>query len=197
MSGSKASKRTVNWDRIFGGIASATFALQLISIMILVAAGIVFVMMISGLFYFFMTNIDFLILLLLIVAGLSFLIFIVLLGFFLNTHIRIRGFLIGRGVGDVDADSSATKTILGMFAISIIFVLSAGVYSFYMIWKYFLDPWGVNFLTSYGLVGNFIYEWGILIVFLAVGVIYVCIIMQLLTAVVNRVTDRLVKSAKK
>jgi len=196
MSGSKTSKRTVNWDRIFGGIASATFALQLISIMILVAAGIVFVMMISGLFYFFMTNIDFLILLLLIVGGLSFLIFVVLLGFFLKTHIRIRSFLVGRGVGNVDADSPATKTILGLFAGSIIFVLLAGVFSFYMIWKYFLDPWGVNFLTSYGLVGNFIYEWGILIVFLAVGVIYVCIIMQLLTTLINRVTDRLVKSTK-
>lgn len=195
MSGGKTSKRTVNWDRIFGGIASATFALQLISLMILVAAGLVFMLMITGLFTVIMTNIDFLILLVLIVGGISFLIFIGLLGFFLNTHGRIRRFLVGRGVGHVDADSRATKTILGLFGVSIILVLSAGVYSFYLMWKYFLDPWGSNFLSSYGLVGNFIYEYGILIVFLAVGVIFVCIIMQLLTAVVNRATDRLVKSA--
>ncbi len=192
MGDGKTSKQMVNWDRIFGGIASATFALQLVSVMILIAAGIVFLMMITGLFTFFMTNVDFLILLVLIVGGISFLIFIGLLGFFLNTHIRIRKFLIGRGVGDIDADSRATKTILGMFAVSIIFVLSAGVYGFYLIWKYFLDPWGAGFLASYGLVGNFIYEWGMLIVFLSVGVIFVCIIMQLLTAVVNRITYRLV-----
>jgi hypothetical protein len=106
----------------------------------------------------------------------------------------VRKFIVGKGIGDIDADDSETKTILALFAISVLFVLVAGIYGYYLFWKYILDPWGVAWLTSMGLSGVFFYEIGLLTVWMAFGTIIITFIMQILTLAINRYAGKLVAS---
>ena len=185
-----------DWDRVFGGIASVTFAVQLIAILILFGAGIVFVLMLTGVWGVIMSIQDLFILIVLLGSGFAFLLFIWLLGLFLRFHRRVRGFILGKGVGGVDADDSASKTILTLFAVAVLFVLVAGIYGYYILWKYILQPWGYDFLLSLGVSGILFYELGMLIVFAAIGAIFITFVMQILTAWINRYAGRLVAGVK-
>lgn len=196
MSENRVKKPKVNWDRVFGAIASATFGTQLVSLLVLLTETLVFLLIISGVWGIAINNTDILIFLLLLGGGMAFLVFIWLLGAFLRLNGRIRRAIIGRGVGTVEADSPATKTILALFAGAALFVLCAGVYGYYLLWKYFLNSWGQAFLTSFGLFGQPLYEWGMLIVYFAFGAIIVCFVLQVLSVMVNRVADHLVASVK-
>lgn len=194
MTANKEKKRTFDWDRVFGSIASGTFGAQLVSLLVLLAATIVFLLMLSGLWGIAIANFDIFIFFVLLGFGFSFLLFIWLLGFFLRFHRRVRKFIIGGGVGGIEADDPASKTILALLAIAVLFVLVAGFYGYYLFWKYILSPWGIAFLASFGLTGVFFYELGLFIVFIALGIIIIAIIMQILTAAINRYAGRLVAS---
>ncbi len=194
MTAGNEEKRSIDWDRVFGGIATGTFGLQLLSFLVLLGAALVFILMLSGIWGILVTNEDFFIFILLLGGGFAFLLFVWLLGVFLRFHRRVRNFIVGGGVGHVDADDSATKTALTLFAISTLFVLVAGIYGYYLLWKYFLQPWGASWLTSMGLSGVLFYELGLLIVFIALGIIIITLVMQLLTLAINRYTVRLVAS---
>ncbi|MFX1319162.1 MAG: hypothetical protein ACFE9D_01570 [Promethearchaeota archaeon] len=194
MSPDSQEKRVINWDRIFGGIASVTFALQLLSFIVLLGAGVVFLLMLTGIWGILVASDDIFIFVLLLGGGFVFLLFVWLLGVFLRFHRRVRKYIVGEGVGHIDADDSATKTVLTLFAISTLFVLVAGIYGYYLLWKYFLQPWGTAWLASMGLTGIFLYEFGILVVFIALGIIIITLVMQVLTLAINRYTGRLVAS---
>ena len=194
MSAGNEEKRQINWDRVFGGIATGTFGLQLLACLVLFGAALVFLLMLSGIWGILVANEDIFIFVLLLGGGFAFLLFVWLLGVFLRFHRRVRRFIVGEGVGQIDADDSATKTVLTLFAISTLFVLVAGIYGYYLFWKYFLQPWGTAWLASMGLTGVLFYELGLLIVFIAIGVLIVTLIMQALTLAINRYTGRLVAS---
>jgi hypothetical protein len=194
MTTSEKEQRTLGWDRVFGGIASVTFGLQLLSLLVLFGAAIVFLLMLTGLWGFLVANQDIFIFVLLLGGGLAFLLFVYLLGVFLRFHRGIRNFIVGKGVGNVDADDPASKTILTLFAISVLFVLVAGIYGYYLLWKYILAPWGAAWLTSLGVSGVLFYELGLLIVFIAIGVIVITFVMQILTLAINRYAGKLVAS---
>ena len=194
MNESPERKSSFNWDRVFGGIASVTFALQLISLLILFVAGVIFLLMLSGIWGILVTNEDIFIFVLLLGGGFAFLVFVWLIGVFLRFHRRVRRFLVGSGVGDIDADDSASKTILTMFGIAILFVLVAGIYGYYLLWKYILNPWGIAWLTSLGVTGIFFYEFGLFIVWIAIGILIITFIMQILTAAINRYARGLVEA---
>ncbi len=187
-------KNSFNWDRVFGGIASVTFALQLISLLILFVAGVIFLLMLSGIWGILVANEDIFIFVLLLGGGFAFLVFVWLIGVFLRFHRRVRRFLVGGGVGDIDADDSASKTILTMFGIAILFVLVAGIYGYYLLWKYILNSWGIAWLTSLGVTGIFFYEFGLFIVWIAIGILIITFIMQILTAAINRYARGLVEA---
>ncbi|MFX1565107.1 MAG: hypothetical protein ACFFCH_03870 [Promethearchaeota archaeon] len=194
MTPSNEEKRSINWDRVFGGIASVTFGLQLLACLVLLGAGIVFVLMFGGIWEILVANEDIFIFILLLGGGFAFLLFVWLLGVFLRFHRSVRRFIVGPGVGRIDADDSATKTVLTLFAISTLFVLVAGIYGYYLLLKYMLQPWGAAWLASMGLTGILFYEIGLLIVFIALGIIIITLIMQILTLAINRYTGRLVSS---
>jgi hypothetical protein len=194
MTPSNEEKRSINWDSVFGGIASVTFGLQLLSFLVLLGAGIVFLLMLSGIWGILVANEDIFIFILLLGGGFAFLLFVWLLGVFLRFHRGVRKFIVGPGVGHIDTDDSATKTVLTLFAISTIFVLVAGIYGYYLLWKYILQPWGASWLASTGLTGILFYEIGLLIVFIALGIIIITLVMQILTLAINRYTGRLVSS---
>ena len=77
-----------------------------------------------------------------------------------------------------------------------LFVLVAGIYGYYLLWKYILQPWGTDFLVSLGVNGILFYELGMLVVFAAIGAIFITFIMQILTAWINRYAGRLVAGVK-
>ena len=184
-------------DRVFGAIASGTFALQLISLLILLGAGLVFLLITTGIWGATASNTDLLIFFLLLGGGAAFLIFIWLLGFFLRFHQRVRRFIIGSGVGRVESGSPAATTILILFGGAILFIFCAGIYGYYLVWKYILKPWGDGFLASYGMGGNLFYELGLTAVYIALGTIIICLIAQLLSAAINRYAGRLITSLGK
>ncbi|MFX1491815.1 MAG: hypothetical protein ACFFBU_06110 [Promethearchaeota archaeon] len=197
MDESLEKKGSFNWDRVFGGIASVTFALQLISLLILFVAGVVFLLMLSGIWGILVANEDIFIFVLLLGGGFAFLVFVWLIGVFLRFHRRVRRFLVGTGVGDIDADDSASKTILTLFGIAILFVLVAGIYGYYLLWKYILNFWGIAWLTSLGVTGIFFYEFGLFIVWIAIGILIITFVMQILTAAINRYARGLVGAVDK
>jgi len=192
----KVKKSKVNWDHVFGAIASATFGTQLVSLLVLLAETLVLLLIISGIWGIAINNPDILIFLLLLGGGVTFLVFIWLLGAFLRLNGRIRRAITGGGVGDIEADSPATRSILALFAGAALFVLCAGLYGYYLLWKYFLNLWGQTLLTSFGLIGQPLYEWGMIIVYIAIGAIIVCFVMQVLSVVVNRAAGRVVTNIK-
>lgn len=189
-------KSRVNWDRVFGAIASATFGTQLVSLLVLLAETFVFLLIVSGIWAIAINNPDILILLLLLGGGVTFLVFIWLLGAFLRLNSQIRRAIIGGGVGNIEADNPATRSILALFAGAALFVLCAGVYGYYLLWKYFLNSWGQTLLTSFGLIGQPLYEWGMIIVYIAFGAVLVCFVTQVLSLVINRAAGRLAASVK-
>ncbi|MFW9985640.1 MAG: hypothetical protein ACFFDJ_03655 [Candidatus Odinarchaeota archaeon] len=197
MDESLEKKGSFNWDRVFSGIASVTFALQLISLLILFVAGVVFLLMLSGIWGILVANEDIFIFVLLLGGGFAFLVFVWLIGVFLRFHRRVRRFLVGTGVGDIDADDSASKTILTLFGIAILFVLVAGIYGYYLLWKYILNFWGIAWLTSLGVTGIFFYEFGLFIVWIAIGILIITFVMQILTAAINRYARGLVGAVDK
>ncbi len=180
--------------RVFSGIASGTFAIQLVSLLILLGEGVMYVLIITGLYDLLLPNVDLLILALLFGGGLTFLIFIAFLGFFLRSHKSVRNFIIGKEHEQIETSTPATKTILLLFGGAVCFGLCAGIYAYYLFWKYWLNPMGQAFLTTYGLTGELVFEWGIIAAYGALGAIITCLILQLLSAAINRYTSRLVKS---
>lgn len=190
------AKSKLDWDRVFGTLASASFGTQLVSMLVLLAEALVFLLTISGIWGVALSNVDILIFLVLLGGGVVFLVFIWFLGPILRLNTRIRRIIIGRGVGNIAADSAATRTILALFAGATLFVLCAGVYGYYVLWKYVLNGWGQALLGTFGLLGQPLYELGMLVAYFALGAIAVCFILQLLSVIVNSVADDLVAGVK-
>jgi hypothetical protein len=194
------SNGKTNFDRVFGGIASVTFAVQLISVLIIGFAGAMYLFIWTGILDPLLANTDLLILVLLITAGVAFIIFIGLLGFFLRSHVRVRRFIVGGGVGPIEVDTGSTKTILLLFGGAVFFILLAGIYAYYLFWKYLLNPWGTGFINTY-IVANpnlspnlFIWQIGLYVVYIAIGAVVICLLLQILSAAINRYTRRLVEA---
>jgi hypothetical protein len=187
-------KDTFNMKSVFTAIASGTFAIQLISLLIVLGEGVMYLLMITGLYDLLLPNTDLLILALLLGGGVTFLVFIAFLGFFLRSHKSVRNFIIGKESERIETSTPATKTILLLFGGAVLFTLLFGVYAYYLFWKYWLNPMGQSFLLTYGLTGDLLFEWGLVTAYFALGAIITCLILQILSAAINRYTSRLVKS---
>ncbi len=187
-------KDTFNMKRVFSSIASGTFALQLISLLVLLGEGVMFVLIITGIYDALSVYTDILILALLFGGGVTFLVFIAFLGFFLRSHKSVRNFIIGKEHEQIETSTPATKTILLLFGGAVCFGLCGGIYAYYLFWKYWLSPMGTAFLLNYSLTGELLFEWGIIAAYVALGAIITCLILQILSAAINRYTSRLVKS---
>jgi len=187
-------KDSFNMKSIFSGIASGTFAIQLVSLLVLLGEGLMYVLILTGIYDLLLPNIDLLILALLFGGGITFLVFIAFLGFFLRSHKSVRGFIIGKEHEQIQTSTPATKTILLLFGGAVCFGLCAGIYAYYLFWKYWLNPMGNAFLVTYFLTGELLFEWGLIAAYLALGAINTCLILQILSAAINRYTSKLVQT---
>lgn len=125
-------------DRLFAGATTGTFIIQLLTLLVLIAAFIGYLLVITGIWDLISGNTDIVIFLMLIGGAIAFAIFIAFFGFFIRFHSRVKGFVLGEGIGKVTTGSRDGQIILTLFSFSVVFFALAGLYAIYLLWKYFL-----------------------------------------------------------
>jgi hypothetical protein len=182
---SSEEKRHINLDRLFAGATTATFIIQLFAILILIGAGVGYLFVLSGIWDFIKTSPfgqDILVFLLLIGGAIAFAILMVFFGFFIRSHLRVKRFVLGEGIGRVTSGSRDGLVILSLFAVAIVFFTLAGVYAIYLLWKYLLlDLW---------IATDSIYP---SLIILAIAILVITLLNQLASRMVSRYATRTIK----
>jgi hypothetical protein len=175
-------KRHINLDRVFAGATTATFIIQLLAILVLIGSSVGYLFVLSGIWNFIKTSPfgqDILVLLLLIGGAVAFAILMKFFGFFIQSHLRVKRFVLGEGIGQVSRGSRDGRFILSMFAVAIIFFTLAGLYTIYLLWKYLLlDLW---------IATDSIYP---SLIILAIAILVITFLNQLASRMVSRYATR-------
>lgn len=178
---SSESERGINLDRLFAGATTATFIVELLAILVLIGSIVGYILVLTGIWDLIKTSPDVITFLLLIGGAIAFAIFMVFIGVFIRFHSRVKGVVVGKGIGRIATTSREGKTILTLFAFSVVFFFLAGCYAIYLLWKYYL--------LSLVLLFNSIYP---SIILVAIAVIVVCLMVQGLATAVSRYAARVV-----
>jgi hypothetical protein len=179
---SRESKGNFNIDRLFNGATTATFVIELLSILVLIGAIVGYLLRVTGIWDLIKYNTDIIVFLLLIGGAIAFAIFMVFLGFFLRFHGRVQKFVIGSGIGRVEFASREAQMILTMFAFSVVFFFIAGVYGVYLLWRYILIPF---FFTGENIFPA--------IIIATLAVLVVCLMVQAAAAAASRYAAGIVR----
>jgi hypothetical protein len=178
-------KRHINLDRLFAGATTATFIIQLFSILVLIAASVGYLFVLTGIWDFIKTSPfgqDILVFLLLIGGAIAFAILMGFFGFFIRQHLRVKRFVLGEGIGRVTQGSRDGQVILSLFAIAIVFFTLAGLYAIYLLWKYLLLNlwiWTDSIYPS--------------LIILAIAILVITFFNQLASRMVSRYATRTIK----
>jgi len=182
---SSEEKRHINLDRLFAGATTATFIIQLFAILILIGASVGYLFVLSGLWDFIKTSPfgqDILVFLLLIGGAIAFAILMAFFGFFIRSHLRVKRFVLGEGIGRVTSGSRDGQVILSLFAVAIVFFTLAGVYAIYLLWKYLLlDLW----ITTDSIYPS--------LIILSIAILIITFLNQLASRMVSRYATRTIK----
>lgn len=178
---SSESEGRISLDRLFAGAATATFVIELLGTLVLIGAVAGYLLVISHVWDIIQTYTDIVVFLLLVGGAIAFAVFIAFFGFFSRFHGRVKGFVVGKGIGRIATGSGEGRTILTLFAFSVVFFFAAGCYSVYLLWKWILIP---VFSTSS------IY---LRVIFVALAIILVCLMVQAAAAGVGRYAARVTK----
>ena len=182
---SSEEKRHINLDRLFAGATTATFIIQLFAILVLIGACVGYLFVLSGIWEFIKTSPfgqDIPVFLLLIGGAIAFAILMAFFGFFIRSHLRVKRFVLGEGIGRVTSGSRDGQVILSLFAVAIVFFTLAGVYAIYLLWKYLLlDLW---------IITDSIYP---SLIILAVAILVITFLNQLASRMVSRYATRTIK----
>lgn len=169
-------------SRVFSFAVTATFALELLAILIIIGALVAFTVSNSGLLQ--VITIDIQILLLLVASGIGFLILIVFVGFFIRGNERLQEKILTSKIGNLTRATSEAKALLFLFGLSLIFLCSAGIYGYVLLWLYALGP----------AVGGFL---SLTVLSLAVGIFLVSLLAQIVIALVGRFALRATKTTER
>ncbi len=175
-------KGKINLDRLFTGATTATFVIQLLTLLVLIGASVGYMLVVTGIWDLIKDNQDIVVFLLLIGGAIAFAIFMIFFGFFIRFHRRVKRFVLGSGVGKVAAESRDGQVILTLFSFSVIFFVLAGIYAIYLLWKYIL-PWLYSITIS--IYPN--------IIVLGLAVLVVTGMIQLASRSVSRYAHNLVE----
>lgn len=171
---SSEQKSRINMDRLFAGATTGTFIIQLLTLLVLIAAFVGYLLVITGIWDLISGNTDIVIFLMLIGGAIAFAIFIAFFGFFIRFHSRVKGFVLGEGIGKVTTGSRDGQVILTLFSFSVVFFSLAGLYAIYLIWKYFL-PYLYSITSS--IYPN--------VIVLCLTVLFVTLLIQLASRMVS------------
>ncbi|MFW9831595.1 MAG: hypothetical protein ACFFD8_07460 [Candidatus Thorarchaeota archaeon] len=188
MSEKKSSEPTskINLDRLFSNATTATFVIQLLTLLVLIAAIVGYLLVLTGIWSLIQYNQDILVFLLLIGGAIAFIIFMAFFGAFIRFHRRVKHFVLGEGVGRITYESRDGQIIISLFAFSVIFFGLAGLYAIYLLWKYFLP-------SLYALT-NSIYP---NIIVLTLAILLVTLMIQLASRAVSHYAQNIVARISK
>ena len=179
-------KREINisLDRLFGRATTITFVSEIMALIVLIGGLVAYALNYLGLVAWFIAAPDLAVFALLIGGGIAFLIFLLFIGVFIRFHDDVQGFVIGKGIGQVDSASSTAKTILIFFGASAMLLTVGGIYGYYLIWKIYLTPLWIDSLS-------------LQVTFIALGWLIASFLAQLATALVGRYAGRLISQLTK
>ena len=182
----RKARREINisLDKLFGRATTITFVSEIMAMVVLIGGLVAYALNFFGLVSWFIAAPDIAVFALLIGGGIAFLIFLLFIGFFIKFHDDVQGFVIGKGIGQVDSASGTAKTILIFFGASVTLLTIAGIYGYYLIWKLYLTPLWVDSLS-------------LQVTFIALGWLIASFLAQLATALVGRYAGRLISQLTK
>lgn len=154
-----------------------TFAAELAAILLIIGSLVSYIVAHSGLLQ--ALSMDIQLFLLLVATGIAFLILIVFAGIFIRWDDKLREKILTPRIDKLVRVTSEAKALLALFGLALVFLCSAGVFGYYLIWNYVLSSYlgGSLSLTA---------------MFLGVGVILVSILAQCVIAGVGRFASRAV-----
>jgi hypothetical protein len=155
-----------------------TFAAELAAILLIIGSLVSYIVGHSGLLQALTMDIQ--LFLLLIATGISFLILIVFAGLFIRLDDTLRDKILTPRIDKLVRVTSEAKALLALFGLALIFLCSAGIFGYYLLWNYALGSYlgGSLSLTA---------------MFVGVGVILVSLLAQCVIALVGRFASRAVK----
>jgi len=168
--------------RVFGFAVTATFGLELISILIIIGSLVTFLISISGLLQ--VLSFDVQLLLLLIASGVAFLVIIIFAGFFIRENEVLQDKILTPGIFYLSRVTYEARALLALFGVSLVLFCSAGVYGYYLLWSHVLGFY----------VGGYI---SLTTLFVALGTFLVSLLAQIIIALVGRYALRLEKVGKR
>lgn len=115
--------------------------------------------------------------LLLVATGIAFLILIVFAGLFIKWNDKLREKILTPRIDKLIRVTSEAKALLALFGLALIFLCSAGIYGYYLIWNYVLGAYLSGSLS-------------LTVIFFGFGVILVSVLAQLVIAGVGRFASR-------
>lgn len=179
---STESKRGLNLDRLFAGATTGTFIIQLLTLLVLIAAAVGYFLVLTGIWDLIKDSQDIVVFLILIGGAIAFAVFMLFYGFFLRFHGRMKRFVLGKGIGEVTTGSRDWQVVLTLFAFSVVFFALAGIYAIYLIWKYFLP---VLYLVTGSIYPN--------IILLCLAVLVITGLIQLASRMVSRYAQNIIE----
>lgn len=174
-------KDMFNVDRLFSVMTTATIIIEIVACIVLIGAGVGYLLVLTGYYDIIAANIDLFILLFLLGGGITFFILIAFIGFFIRIQDNVKRFVLADGIGHVVTASREGRIILVLYAGSILFFFIASGYGFYLLWKYYIK---IIFQTESIFVPLMI---------AAVGLILTCLVAQVISAGVSRYAARVAR----
>jgi MFS family permease len=178
----KREKQGPRLNRVFSFAVTATFALELFSVLIVIGSVTAFIVSNSGLLH--VLTLDVQVLLFLIASGIAFLILIIFAGFFIKGNERLQEKILTSKIGQLTRATSEAKALLALFGLALIFLCSAGIYGYYLLWAYFLGP----------AVGVFL---SLTMLAFAAGIFLVSLLAQIVIALVGRFALRAIRTTQR
>jgi MFS family permease len=163
---------------LFRSSATLTFIVQILSMIIMVGA-------LAGFYigdYLPGLNDDLRILLFLVGSVITLIVFLMAFSVFTRFSRRISNIVIGPGIEKVRLDSPRVKGVVYTYGILVSLMGVTGVYIWYLVYKYILDPWIVSHGNSF-LLTIFSY---------ALGAFFIALLIQLIVAGVGRSATKVI-----
>ncbi|MFX1476133.1 MAG: hypothetical protein ACFFCO_11740, partial [Promethearchaeota archaeon] len=94
-------KDMFNVDRLFSVMTTATIIIEIVACIVLIGAGVGYLLVLTGYYDIIAANIDLFILLFLLGGGITFFILIAFIGFFIRIQDNVKRFVLADGIGHV------------------------------------------------------------------------------------------------
>ncbi|MBD3406938.1 MAG: hypothetical protein GF411_12545 [Candidatus Lokiarchaeota archaeon] len=164
---------------LFRGTATFTFVIEIISMIMILGSGVAYILSRSGTIE--NLNPDFAILLLLAGAMITLFFFMGTISFFIRFNRRITNLVIGVGIGEVDLNRGRVKSVIFLYVLAIGLILIMGMYSYWLVFRYYLIDFVANSLSAFGLVLSF-------------GIFLLAFLLQVVVIALGRTATKVVKA---